>query len=63
MAALIKALNAKIRSNPVSDYLCSTRECCPDTLSWSLRADVGHCVLRLCDSEDVDENECRHELS
>lgn len=26
MAALVKALNAKIRSNPVSDYLCSTRE-------------------------------------
>lgn len=48
MAALIKALNAKIRSNPVSDYLCSTRECCPDTLSWSLLADVGHSVLRVC---------------
>lgn len=26
MAAAVKALNAKIRSNPVSDYLCSTRE-------------------------------------
>jgi hypothetical protein len=26
MAAAIKALNAKIRSNPVSDYFCSTRE-------------------------------------
>lgn len=25
MAALIKAANAKIRSNPVSDYICSTR--------------------------------------
>jgi hypothetical protein len=25
MAAAIKALNAKIRSNPVSDYFCSTR--------------------------------------
>ncbi|KAF3763637.1 UPF0041-domain-containing protein [Cryphonectria parasitica EP155] len=24
MAALIKAVNAKIRSNPVSDYFCST---------------------------------------
>ncbi|KAF4992099.1 small nuclear ribonucleoprotein B B [Fusarium heterosporum] len=24
MAAVIKALNAKIRSNPVSDYICST---------------------------------------
>jgi len=26
MAAAIKALNARIRANPVSDYLCSTRE-------------------------------------
>lgn len=26
MAALIKAANAKIRSNPVSDYFCSTRK-------------------------------------
>lgn len=26
MAAAIKALNAKIRSNPYTDYLCSTRE-------------------------------------
>lgn len=25
MAAIIKAANAKIRSNPVSDYICSTR--------------------------------------
>lgn len=25
MAAAIKALNAKIRSNPTTDYLCSTR--------------------------------------
>lgn len=25
MAALIKAANAKIRSNPVTDYICSTR--------------------------------------
>ncbi|KAK0624741.1 hypothetical protein B0T17DRAFT_493153 [Bombardia bombarda] len=24
MAALVKAVNAKIRSNPVSDYICST---------------------------------------
>ncbi|KAK3989097.1 mitochondrial pyruvate carrier 1 [Cladorrhinum sp. PSN332] len=24
MAALLKALNAKIRSNPVTDYICST---------------------------------------
>jgi len=25
MAAAIKALNAKIRSNPYTDYFCSTR--------------------------------------
>lgn len=25
MAAFIKAVNAKIRSNPVTDYICSTR--------------------------------------
>jgi hypothetical protein len=63
MAALIKALNAKIRSNPVSDYLCSTRECCPDSLSCPPLADVGHSVLRLFDWEDVGENGNRHELT
>lgn len=26
MAAFVKAANAKIRSNPWSDYICSTRE-------------------------------------
>lgn len=26
MAALIKAANARIRSNPVTDYFCSTRK-------------------------------------
>jgi hypothetical protein len=26
MAAFIKAVNAKIRSHPVLDYVCSTRE-------------------------------------
>jgi hypothetical protein len=26
MAAAIKALNARIRANPVTDYFCSTRE-------------------------------------
>lgn len=25
MAAFVKAVNAKIRSNPVTDYVCSTR--------------------------------------
>jgi hypothetical protein len=29
MAAAIKALNARIRANPVTDYFCSTRECDP----------------------------------
>lgn len=29
MAAAIKALNAKIRSNPVTDYFCSTRTFLP----------------------------------
>lgn len=29
MAALVKAINAKIRSNPVSDYFCSTRKSSP----------------------------------
>jgi hypothetical protein len=30
MAAAIKALNAKIRSNKYSDYFCSTRTFYPD---------------------------------
>ncbi|EIT78356.1 hypothetical protein AO1008_09216 [Aspergillus oryzae 100-8] len=29
MAAAIKAINAKIRSNKVLDYVCSTRKCNP----------------------------------
>jgi hypothetical protein len=29
MAAAIKALNAKIRSNKYADYFCSTRTYCP----------------------------------
>ena len=29
MAAAIKALNARIRANPVTDYFCSTRESLP----------------------------------
>lgn len=28
MAAAVKALNARIRANPVTDYFCSTRESC-----------------------------------
>lgn len=34
MAAMIKALNAKIRSNPTTDYLCSTR-------TWKSAAALG----------------------
>jgi hypothetical protein len=30
MAAAIKAINARIRANPVLDYFCSTRESYPD---------------------------------
>ncbi len=29
MAAFVKAINAKIRSNPVTDYVCSTRKFFP----------------------------------
>jgi hypothetical protein len=32
MAAAIKAINAKIRSNKVLDYICSTRTCNPQRL-------------------------------
>jgi hypothetical protein len=39
MAAAIKALNAKIRSNPYSDYLCSTREFPSSDKSLALRRD------------------------
>ncbi len=38
MAAAIKALNAKIRSNPVSDYLCSTRKPASPVSPFPLRA-------------------------
>lgn len=43
MAAFIKAANAKIRSNPVSDYVCSTR-----TYSF--------CPALLCSSEIYDSS-------
>jgi hypothetical protein len=33
MAAAIKALNAKIRSNPYTDYFCSTRRFLPFSMS------------------------------
>jgi len=39
MAAAIKALNAKIRSNPYTDYLCSTRESRPEHKALLLRRD------------------------
>lgn len=46
MAAFVKALNAKIRSNPVSDYVCSTRMYPPLTgfflfASWTGAPDFG----------------------
>jgi hypothetical protein len=34
MAAAIKAINARIRANPVADYLCSTRESTPTLTIW-----------------------------
>lgn len=36
MAAAIKALNARIRANPVSDYFCSTREPNPTSITVTL---------------------------
>lgn len=36
MAAAIKAINAKIRSNKVLDYVCSTRKCNPKPCHGSL---------------------------
>lgn len=41
MAALIKALNAKIRAHPMLDYVCSTRKLpqfLPELPSSSIRA-------------------------
>jgi hypothetical protein len=40
MAAAIKALNAKIRSNPYTDYLCSTRESILEDKTLSLRREL-----------------------
>jgi hypothetical protein len=37
MAAFIKAINAKIRSNPALDYFCSTRTLLPLFLGQRLR--------------------------
>ena len=36
MAAFVKAINAKIRSNPVTDYVCSTRTYPPRTFFFFL---------------------------
>jgi hypothetical protein len=38
MAAAIKALNAKIRSNKFADYFCSTRTYCPPSAVFSARS-------------------------
>lgn len=50
MAAAIKALNAKIRSNPYTDYICSTRELPredkPLISRRILRHNHNHLVLR-----------------
>ncbi|CAD0110454.1 unnamed protein product [Aureobasidium uvarum] len=52
MAAAIKALNAKIRSNPYTDYLCSTRECSHEDKTRTLRCDQAQspasCLALAC---------------
>jgi len=44
MAALIKAANAKIRSNPVSDYICSTH-------FWGPASNFGIPVAAVMDTQ------------
>lgn len=46
MAAAIKALNAKIRSNKYLDYFCSTRELVPPGRRRRIRAGNGGAVGR-----------------
>jgi len=48
MAALVKALNAKIRSNPVSDYLCSTH-------FWGPASNFGIPLAALMDTQKSPE--------
>lgn len=51
MAAVIKAINAKIRSNKVTDYLCSTRTypCSISSPSFpqASRTEIGRRLQRL----------------
>ncbi len=49
MAAAIKALNARIRANPVSDYFCSTRES-NNTRRYGARA--GRTTAIACDEDE-----------
>lgn len=46
MAAAIKAINAKIRSNKVLDYVCSTRTFIPNRQQLSRRASRTEIGLR-----------------
>jgi hypothetical protein len=50
MAAAIKAINAKIRSNKVLDYFCSTREFSQFRISAQL---VGTSTISACLAEHV----------
>ncbi|KAH6898361.1 hypothetical protein B0T10DRAFT_105985 [Thelonectria olida] len=48
MAAVIKAINAKIRSNPVSDYLCSTH-------FWGPASNFGIPIAAIMDTQKSPE--------
>jgi hypothetical protein len=67
MAAAIKALNAKIRSNKYTDYFCSTRTFYPDPgTPVALRAERGragtnmHYKLRDALAQDTRADLCEH---
>lgn len=61
MAAAIKAINAKIRSNPYTDYFCSTRTC--DLCFGVPSSDPGTPVAPVCNAiasiEAMEEREHR----
>ncbi|KPM41777.1 hypothetical protein AK830_g4788 [Neonectria ditissima] len=48
MAALVKAINTKIRSNPVSDYLCSTH-------FWGPASNFGIPIAAILDTQKSPE--------
>ncbi|KAH8905216.1 UPF0041-domain-containing protein [Coniochaeta sp. PMI_546] len=48
MAAFVKAINAKIRSNPVSDYLCSTH-------FWGPASNFGIPIAAVMDTQKSPE--------